>query len=57
MPYDKPHIVLIGNISDGYTAVGPFENFDDGADWADQDEEAVIKGSWIISLQPPKERD
>ena len=42
-------IALIGNLSEGFGAVGPFMDFDDATKWADGQE------SWILTLQNPNE--
>lgn len=42
-------VALVGNISDGFGAVGPFADFDEACRWADGQE------SWIMTMQSPYE--
>lgn len=42
-------VALVGNISEGYDAVGPFTDFDEAARWAEGRE------SWIMNMQSPYE--
>lgn len=45
-------VALVGNLSDGYGAVGPFEDFEDACLWTEGQE------SWIMTMQcPTKEYD
>ena len=41
-------IWLGGNLSDGFTAVGPYQSFDDVCEAHDCDE------GWLMVLEPPK---
>ena len=43
-------IVVVGNMSDGFTFHGPFDNFDEAAEWAMDETE-----SWVATLYPPEE--
>lgn len=43
-------VALIGNLSDGYGAVGPFVDFQEAELWADGQEEV-----WLFTLQNPYE--
>ena len=43
-------VVLIGNLLDGYGAVGPFTDSDEAERWAEG------PGSWIMILQSPYEK-
>jgi len=45
------HVVLIGNLSDGFRAVGPFVEFDEAADWASN----WLTDSWVMTLEAAKE--
>lgn len=42
-------VALVGNLSDGYQAVGPFVDFEEAARWAEGQE------SWILTMQSPYE--
>ncbi len=41
----ETHVALLGNISEGFRAVGPFNSFDEAAKATDMQE------SWILSLE------
>ena len=45
------YIVLIGNISDGYDAVGPFDDIEEAFSYSEFQE------SWIMTLYEAKEYD
>lgn len=49
------HIALVGNLSGGYRAFGPFSDFDAAAVWADGPDHGVGKESWIMELEDPEE--
>jgi len=42
-------VALVGNLSEGYGAVGPFADFDEACAWAEGQD------SWIITMQNPNE--
>lgn len=44
----KKGVVLVGNLSDGFTAYGPYDSFDEACA-AHENEE-----SWVMTLEPPK---
>lgn len=44
-----PHVALIGNLTEGFRAVGPFEDFDEAAEVTDGVD------SWIMTLVLPGE--
>tara|TARA_B100000953_G_C17777126_1_gene344297 strand:- start:354 stop:569 length:216 start_codon:yes stop_codon:yes gene_type:complete len=44
-----PCIILQGNLSDGYKAIGPFNGFDSAADYA----EALYASTWIMTIEEP----
>jgi len=44
-------IVLSGNPSEGFTAVGPFDDFDEAADWADS--QVTIGNTWVMTVVSP----
>lgn len=46
-------VVLIGNLSDGYGAVGPFIDFDEATRWADGPDGQ--EEAWLFTLQNPYE--
>lgn len=45
-----PHIAIVGNLSEGFTAHGPFVDFDAASQWAEG------KESWVMELQNPEGR-
>jgi hypothetical protein len=45
----EPCIYLAGNISEGYEAFGPFENFDEACEAFDG-----VEG-WVMELKNPKD--
>lgn len=54
-----PAIVMLGDISSGYTPIGPFASFEDASDWCDKN--GGIAGphatsSWIMEIIHPKEQ-
>ena len=48
---DIPAIAMIGNLSEGYTPYGPFDCFDDAAEFADKNFNEVF--SYIMELHVP----
>jgi hypothetical protein len=51
----KKAIVLCGNLSDGFVAVGPFDSLDVAARWAMTSGIEVWTMTWVSSLVPPTE--
>jgi len=50
----KPCIVVIGNLSEGYRFVGPFDDFDSAAEYSD----GMGADAWVARLEKPtKTRD
>lgn len=52
---DTPYglrIVLRGNLSEGFRAFGPFNNFDEAAGWCDDNANTLMQ-DWIITLEEP----
>lgn len=47
-PYNEPHVVMTGNLSEGFKAVGPFKSFDEAAECHEAQEY-----SWVMTLDPP----
>jgi hypothetical protein len=47
----KKGVVLVGNLSDGFTAYGPYDSFDEACA-AHENEE-----SWVMTLEEPKNSD
>jgi hypothetical protein len=43
------HVVLVGNVFDGVTVVGPFLNVEDGCLWADNNTDQEW---WVSSITP-----
>ena len=43
------HVALVGNLTEGFTAYGPFKDFDEAAQWAEGRE------SWVMELKDPLE--
>lgn len=41
-----PHVVLYGNLTEGFEVYGPFDSFDDAANWA----EGKFLESWVMPL-------
>lgn len=45
-------VVMIGNLSDGFTPVGPFDSWDEGAAWSDR----YCHGqSWVMPVLTPED--
>ena len=42
-------VIVYGNLSDGFTFVGPFDSFDD----ADEYTQGTSTGFWIATLEQP----
>ena len=49
-----PHVILKGNLSEGYKVIGPFSTFDDAAevcnDWRD-DRLGIDNTTWIMEVE------
>ena len=53
---DRPYIILVGSISDGYIAYGPFDGFYEASDVADR--MTYMGDTWVMPLNPnPEEED
>ena len=50
-PEGRPYIVAVGEMFDGINFFGPFDTFDDAADWADRN---ASTGWWVLSLESPE---
>lgn len=48
------HIVLVGNLTNGYHAVGPFEDYAGALDWA---ERFVVGTNWFIFAVYPADTE
>lgn len=48
-------VIVVGNLSEGFYIVGPFETFDDAAEYAS--ENIMDIDSWIMSLKSPEGKD
>ncbi len=48
---DERCVVLVGNLSDGFHVVGPFEDFDDATEWARDPD------TWIMTLESPEKKE
>lgn len=46
---DHPCVVMVGNLNEGYKCYGPFNNFDEAAEWSDKN---TTFNSWVMSLLP-----
>lgn len=46
------YVAVVGNLSDGFAAYGPFDTFDDAAGWADG-----MLDAWIMTVEPPTKQD
>lgn len=51
---NKQTIIVAGNLSDGFTFIGPFEDFDEADIWARQNLDIE---NWIATLEPVVEID
>lgn len=45
---DKPCILVVGNLTEGYRFIGPFPNFDAAAQFS----ESVDNDTWVATLEP-----
>lgn len=48
---DTTCVLMVGNLNTGWTAIGPFDDFDSASEY---DEENFGGGNWIMSLVEPK---
>ena len=49
---DEQHIVMVGNLEEGWNAYGPFDSFDDAVQWADV--ENRDHAFWVMKLIRPE---
>ena len=42
-------VVIAGNLSDGFSVIGPFASFDEAADWCERCDAIT----WIATLEDP----
>lgn len=47
---DPRYVFVKGNLSEGYTVIGPYPDMDEAASAHDLEE------GWLMTLQPPKEQ-
>lgn len=47
----EPCVALVGNVCDGWTFVGPFEDFDYACDWVEKHGISGSFESWIATLK------
>ena len=50
---DEQFIVIMGNPVDGFTHIGPFDSFEDGTDY--MEEERGNPDMWLALLQKPSQ--
>ena len=43
-------VVMVGNMSEGYRAIGPFNNWDEAATWADTHNLGGLE-CWLMKLE------
>jgi len=48
-----PAVVMLGNLTEGYKPVGPFDSWDAASEWADERGLSVLD-SWITGLVRPE---
>lgn len=46
-------VVMVGNISDGWVSVGPFDSWEDACEWADKS--IAESMTWIETVYSPEE--
>lgn len=46
-------VAILGNLSDGFQVVGPFNSFAAAADWSTRYNQNF--GDWIVSMESPEE--
>lgn len=51
--FDKKCIIVHGNLSDGFTFQGPYEDFDEASEAADVQQIHEAGPSWIATLEEP----
>lgn len=47
---ETQYVVCVGAPFEQQTFYGPFENFDEASEWADNN---VVEFNWIVTLHPP----
>lgn len=52
--FSSPHVVIVGAPFEAQTIVGPFDSFEDAADWADTE---CDEFTWVASLVTPESTD
>lgn len=45
-------VVMCGNLSDGFTPVGPFDSWDEAAEWAEKYTRSM---AWVMTMLGPDE--
>jgi hypothetical protein len=45
------HVVVIGNLTEGYQVHGPFDSFDEAAHWYDYESRLQHLDCWIMELR------
>ena len=51
---NSPAVVIVGNLSDGFTVYGPYESFDDATEGCAEFQEAE---TWVTGLYEPVDSD
>ena len=49
----RAYVVMVGNPTEGWHIVGPFDEFADAAEWCES--LAYVTDTWVMSLSTPKE--
>ena len=47
---NRPAVVIVGNLSDGFTVYGPYESFDDATEGCAEFQDAE---TWVTGLYAP----
>lgn len=50
MQNDEKFVIMRGNLAEGFNLIGPFDTFDDAADY---DLKYFGGGNWVSSVYPP----
>lgn len=51
-----PHVIVAGNLSEGFRVIGPFEDFDEACGFEESNELGLAwSQSWVMTLENPKE--
>lgn len=45
------HVILKGNLSEGYKVIGPFSTFDDAAEVCDEHDAKGLGATWIMEVE------